>query len=109
MQTLGLRSVLQNAQTTGNGSAVDVSDSSLGATVYVEGTGTISGGTVLIEEALTTGYTGTWSLRATVTASGLTGGAVQAVALVGIVSAVRARISSTITGGGSITATVVAA
>ena len=94
---------LQSAATTGNGSAGSVEDR---GTVYVVGAGTISGGTVVIEEAHSEDYSGTWSSLQTITASALTGGAVQAIHVSGFYRAVRARISSTITGGGTISATL---
>lgn len=106
---LGIRKEIQTAATTGNGLAADCGDASLGVTVYIEGTGTISGGTIVVEEALTSGYTGTWSTRQSITASSLTGGAVVAVAIVGVVQSIRSRISSNITGGGTVTITVVGA
>lgn len=77
-------------------------------TVYLCGSGTVSGGTVVVEEAHDDAYTGTWSEIETVTASNLNGAAL-AVHVDGFVGAVRARVSSAITGGGSVTARVVGA
>lgn len=75
--------------------------------------GTTSGGTILIEEAdwdinSDLPYSGTWSQIASITASSFTGGAMSvyhttAPAAFGFV---RVRISSAITGGGTITAVV---
>lgn len=107
-QNLGLRVVLQTAATTGNGTATDVSRATNGITIYCEGTGTTSGGVITIEESRDTATAGTWSTLTTVTASDITGGAVQAVHLTGVYIAVRARISSTITGGGSVTCELLA-
>lgn len=95
---------LQSAATSGNGSAGSIEDR---GTVYVKGAGTISGGAVVVEEADSEDYSGTWSTIATITASALTGGAAQAVHLDGTYRAIRARVSSSITGGGSITAELV--
>ena len=75
-------------------------------TVAVIGVGTLSTGVVTIEEAYYTGddpasaYTGTWSPITTVTASTLTGGAQTIVHITGSVWALRARISTTVTGSG---------
>lgn len=80
-------------------------------TFYLQSTGTTSGGTVSLEEAdydATTGtYSGTWSVISAIAASSFTGGAqtayhVQATAF----AVVRARISSAITGGGTVSVTV---
>lgn len=69
--------------------------------VYQTGLGTITGGTILIEEAPTKAYAGTWSLVLTLDATLVTGGATQATALpIGAYAWVRGRISNTITGGG---------
>jgi hypothetical protein len=73
---------------------------------YVEGTGTISGGVITIEEAsyeASTTYAGTWSELETVDASMVTGGAQLAVHLQpGAYGFIRARVSTAITGGGSV-------
>lgn len=80
-------------------------------TIAIIGNGTIASGVVTIEEAYQvpgTTYAGTWSVITTVTASALTGGAQQLIHLAptALVS-VRVRISTTIGGGGGITAVVV--
>lgn len=74
---------------------------------YFRSFGTTSGGTLLIEEAdwgpQEQPYAGTWSLVATVTASAFTGGAQLAVHIAdSSYGSVRVRISSDITGGGSV-------
>lgn len=89
--------------------AAFVVDSSKGirdVTVYLYGSGTVSGGTIVIEEAHSSSYGGTWGVLSTITASTLNG-ALQAVHVSGLVAALRIRISSAITGGGSIGATAV--
>lgn len=106
-QNLGLRVTLQSAATSGNGTAVDISKA-YSATIYCDGTGTVSTGVITIEESRDTAYTGTWSSLTTITASTLTGGADAAVHLNGVYIAVRARISTTVTGGGSVTCELLA-
>lgn len=74
---------------------------------YLRGQGTISGGTLLIEEAdwgpNEAPYSGTPSLIATVTLSALSGGAQQAYHIVdSSYGRVRVRVSSPVTGGGSV-------
>jgi hypothetical protein len=70
------------------------------------GTGTITGGTISIEEAADPSYTGTWSVIQTVTATTLTAGAASAVHITGCYLALQARISVAIAGGGSISVSV---
>ncbi len=76
---------------------------------YLRSIGTTSGGTVLIEEAdwgpQETPYGGTWSTVATIAASSFTGGAEIAYHIIdSAYGYLRVRISSAITGGGTITA-----
>lgn len=78
-------------------------------TVYLRSVGTTSGGTVLIEEAdwgpLEPVYSGTWSTVLSQAASGFTGTVQLAVhAPVAAFAWYRVRISSTITGGGTVLA-----
>lgn len=75
---------------------------------FVRGIGVIGGGTLIIEEAdwgdYERDYTGTWSQIQSVTLSALSGGGQQAVHIVdSSYGYVRVRISSPVTGGGSIT------
>ena len=75
--------------------------------VAVIGNGTITGGTLVLEEAYQvpgTTYAGTWSQLLSISATALSGGAQQVTHLVpsSLVS-VRARITSSITGGGGVT------
>lgn len=74
----------------------------------VIGTGTTSSGVIHLECAPTMGYTGTWSPITTVNASDVTGGAVKSVFATGCFNAVRARISTVIGGGGTVTVMVAA-
>lgn len=79
-------------------------------TIVLQSTGTTSGGTVVIEEAYYTPedvpYTGTWSqIGSTVNASSFTGGAQLVLHVIGYsVWALRVRIATDITGGGSVSA-----
>lgn len=81
-------------------------------TFYLASQGTTSGGTVILEEADWANdsekqYEGTWSQIASIAASTFTGTAQLAYHLSpNAYGAVRARISSAITGGGTITVTV---
>lgn len=94
--------------TSGQSVAFDAAQAEL-LTIAVVGNGTISGGTVLIEEAMwletQMPYSGTWSTMYTVTASGLSGGAQQLFHFPPSAYArYRVRISSNITGGGGVSA-----
>lgn len=78
--------------------------------VYLRSIGTTSGGTIVVEEAdygpLEPPYSGTWSSLASIAANTFTGGA-QTVFRPTVDSAfgwIRVRISSPITGGGTIIA-----
>lgn len=98
---------LQSAATTGNGGILFVGGQSGTITINLQSNGTTSGGTVTIEEAYydVNGpvYAGTWSAIAAIAASGFTGTAQSVLRSTGAYWAVRARISSTITGGGTVT------
>lgn len=91
-----------SAATTGTGTAIPFHNCRQVAW-SVEGAGTISGGTVVIESAPTATYAGTWNELDSVTASSLTGGAVYNATTPGPLQWVRGRISSNITGGGTVT------
>ena len=105
---------LLTAATTGNG-AIFVPDGAIArATIVLQSTGTTSGGAVSIEECYFDNigtvdgieYAGTWSVIQSVSASTFTGGAQVVVHVLGSVWALRCRISSTITGGGTVDAWV---
>lgn len=77
--------------------------------LYLRSIGTTSGGTILVEEAdwgdFEFPYSGTWSQMASIAASSFTGGVQIAYHITdSSVGWVRVRISSAITGGGTITA-----
>jgi hypothetical protein len=68
-----------------------------------ESVGTTSGGTLLIEEASRPYYTGTWSQITSISASSFTGTAQQCYHISpNAYGSVRVRISSAITGGGTV-------
>lgn len=99
---------LQNAATTGNGNILINRGLNARLTVVFQSTGTTSGGTLIIEEAYydpnsEPTYAGTWSQIASVSASAFTGGAQQVYHVTqASCFALRVRISSTITGGGTV-------
>lgn len=109
MQPNPYRSVLFEAQTaTTVAAARDVSPFNC-LLVFITGTGTTSSGVITIEEADDVGYTGTWSAITTVNASDVSGGKTFGYHVAGgggifAFGAIRVRISTTIGGGGSITA-----
>lgn len=79
--------------------------------IFLRSVGTTSGGTILIEEAdwgpLEAPYSGTWSQIASVLASSFTGSGQTAVHVTNSAYGyVRVRISSAITGGGTIIASL---
>jgi hypothetical protein len=94
--------------TTGSSQPVRVGTHQLVSATLI-GNGTITGGTVLLEGAYlgpkTSHYDGTWTTLATMTAADVTGDGQKAFFIVGPnapVTAVRARVSSNITGGGGV-------
>lgn len=106
----GVENILQPLlSTTGNGIAATLPASATKHVVIAKGTGVVSGGIISIEEADVEDYAGTWSVITTVTASNLDGGAIQVVHIDGLLRAIRARISTNIAGGGSISVVVVSA
>lgn len=105
------RTALLTAVTTGTSQAIDVS-SCEALVLRLFSTGTTSGGTIIFEEAewdeLTQQpYTGTWSQIASIAASSFTGTASTMYHVSpNCFDNVRVRISSDITGGGTITASL---
>lgn len=92
---------------TSNGNSATIETSNNNHVITVKGAGTITSGTISIEEADDENYTGTWSVVFTVTASDVTAGAAKAIHITGAFRALRARISVAIGGGGSISADLV--
>lgn len=79
--------------------------------IYLTSIGVTSGGTIVIEEAdfapQTVMYGGTWGAIQTISASTFTGGAQQPIHIMATpFPYLRVRISSAITGGGSIMASL---
>jgi len=102
----GVEETLQAAgATTGNGTALGIPSSLRDHEFIVKGTGTITSGVISIEEAATPDYTGTWSLISAVNGTDVTAGATKVVHVSSIFSAIRARISTNIGGGGSVNVT----
>lgn len=99
---MALHQILQNAQTTGNGtSKAFTAGIPRELKFYIFGTGTIAGGAVQVEEAHDPNYAGTWAaIGSPVTVAQDT---IKTVATTGAFGAVRARISTAITGGGTVT------
>ena len=96
--------------TTGTSQPIDRSAHGI-LTIYLRSIGTTSGGTIIIEEAdwgpNEQPYSGTWSQIASISASSFTGGAQFAQHITdSSYGWIRVRISSAITGGGSIMASM---
>lgn len=91
------------AATTGTGRPIPMQDCR--QTFWtIEGTGTISGGTVIIETADTHDYSGTWHPLDTKNAADLTGGKSYVSTTVGAASGfIRARVGTNVAGGGTVT------
>ena len=100
----GVPYALQNAQTTGNGDVVTPPPSFRNHTITIFAASGTSSGAIQVETADDPAFTGTWVAQGTpitVVASAEVG-----TTLSGIFTAIRARISTTIAGGGSPSATV---
>lgn len=96
--TAGTDASAISAVTTGTSKPFDMSMLDQ-ACFYFEGVGTITSGTILIEEASRETYTGTWSTVQTITASALSGGQQLANRIPqGAYAFVRVRISVAIGG-----------
>ncbi len=102
------RNTIQSAATTGNGTAFDLNGELAKVTFYIKGAGTVSAGEIQIEEAMTTTDAGFWApLGSPVT---VVSGSTETIHFEGAFLALRARISTTVTGsGGSVTVEAVAA
>lgn len=92
-----VEATLQSAATTGNGTPVQLNGRATDIVVYIEGSAGVSAGAVTLEEAPTSDYAGTWApigSAVTVVAS-----SVLATHISGAYMAIRARLSTNITGG----------
>jgi hypothetical protein len=103
---LAFSTTLLNAETAvSNGVAYDTVAAAREIKFFIIGNGTITGGAVTLEEAHDATYTGTWS--AFEAPWDVLTNQVIARPFGGCFRAVRARISTTITGGGTVTVLVV--
>lgn len=96
--------LLQSAASTGNGNTWNFRGISGEYTLSVEPTGTVSGGEVQFESAPYDSYGGTWSAVGSAMTPSTSTLVTQQVT--GRYRAMRARITSDITGGGSVTCRV---
>jgi len=103
----GIALTLQTAATTGNGVVATIRPGTKDITITVTGAGTISGGTVSIEEASSESYAGTWSIMEDFPATDLTGGAQKVLHFKGRYNAIRCRLAS-IAGGGTVSSELMA-
>lgn len=88
---------------TGNGQAIACAARVKNHTIFITGSGTISGGTVTIEEAADPTFAGGWQTVTTaINATNATAGAIIVTHFTQSSIALRARVSAAITGGGSI-------
>jgi len=86
----------------GNGTPCSIFANVKFHTILIKGAGTISSGTIVIEESHDIDYTGDWSVIQSVNATDVTSDAVKVVHVEGLIRALRARISVAIGGGGSV-------
>ena len=94
-------SISLNAATTGTGTAIAFNDCRQ-VNWLLEGSGTISGGTVVIESAHARDYPGVWNPLDEIDMSTLSGGKLYGNTFPHVPGGfVRARISATIQGGGN--------
>ena len=91
-----------SAATTGTG-AVKATNACRQVEWFTEYSGTVSGGTIVVEYAHSQDYAGTWSLLATIDAANLSAGTDGSGTYPGELPFVRTRITSAITGGGTVT------
>lgn len=96
-------SISLNAATAGTGTAIAFNDSRQ-VNWLVEGAGTLSSGTVIIESAHDAAYAGVWNELDSIDMTTLSGGALYGNTFPAVSGGfVRARISSNIGGGGTVT------
>lgn len=97
---LGNHVKLLDAVATGTSDAVGTNGRGREHVFYIYGTGTVSAGAVQIEEAHSSGYSGTWDAVASPVT--VVSNTVDVVRLTGCYGALRARVSTAITGGGAV-------
>lgn len=100
---------LLSAVTTGTGLGVAIPNVSKEVRLHVRGSGVVSGGTIVIEEALDPEFAGTWSLLSTITAASFTGGVEQVIHIISNIGSIRARVTANVTGGGTMSIDLVTA
>ena len=97
-----------SAVTSGTGAELAINGAYRNITCYISSAGTIAGGAVTLEEAPTTGYSGTWAAIGSATAVPTSGNTVAVIrATQGAYAYVRARISTSVSGGGTATVTII--
>lgn len=92
--------------TTGTSEAIAIPITSKHLLISLSGTGTITAGTLLIEESNSFDLAGIWSQLYSATLTGVTAGATQILHFKGTFNFIRARFSANVTGGGNVSATV---
>lgn len=92
-----------SAATTGTGTPVNVPITSDHLYIVVLGAGTISAGTLILEEAHDPEYAGLWSQLQSIDLTTLTGADALIIHINATFRAVRARLSADVTGGGNVT------
>lgn len=90
-----------DAVTTGTGTEFQVNGGKLLKVFFQPSAGTVSAGAVTIEEAYATGYTGTWSPIGS--AQTLASTTTQVLIFEGPFKAIRARVTTNVTGGATVT------
>lgn len=100
----GVKTLLQDAATTGNGESLSIPRSILYHAFYIRGNGTIGAGAVTLETADDPDYAGTWAALPSYTDPTLnvnpitvTSNAEKVYTYIGSLAAVRARITTTVT------------
>ena len=103
--TRGVASTIQDAKTTGNGDVLAIPDSFRNHTLYIKGAADVSAGAIQPESADSYDYAGTWAPIGGGPVS--VGNATEVVInFTGVYKFLRARISTTISGGAAPSVTV---
>lgn len=90
-----------SAVTTGTGEPLALNSCKQGSWTTVTD-GTVSGGTIVIEQASTRDYAGTWYVLDTIDAANAAAGTEGYGTYPGVIGFLRPRITSDITGGGTV-------
>ena len=91
--------LLPAGTTTGTGTAIVLPITCNNPRVHMRGTGAIGAGNIIIEEAQTPDFSGTWSQLLSQAAVPLANGVEIALHILGTIGAIRARISVNVTVG----------